>query len=204
MAYGRHQTEVVQGGRPQAVNQAPDVGDCLLALLFEPGQQLFGGRLLGDHAAGGVEPDGEGAERGPQAVVQIPPEAPPLLLARRNQPLPRAPQVGREARGVGGRARLMRQVVEQPPVGRGECLPWSPRCHNQLSYLFRVVHERQDHGFARGTTVLGRRYELAVLPEGDCCVGQLQRLVTVSTMVESASSGASVPSRRLPRRDRTT
>ena len=73
---------------------------------------------MGEPVAGGLDLERERRELRTEAVVQVAPQASPLLLARRDQPLARTLQVGGQAHGMGRDAGLVGEVVEQAPVRR--------------------------------------------------------------------------------------
>jgi hypothetical protein len=52
-----------------------------------------------------------------QAVVQVAPEAPPLLLTRTYQPLAGVLQIGGEPNGVHGHLSLSGEILKQAAVG---------------------------------------------------------------------------------------
>jgi hypothetical protein len=77
---------------------------------------------------------------------------------------------------VYGNAGLARDIVQQPPVRSGEILPRGARGQDQLSYLPRLVGERQGDRLARRGPVLSHCHESTSPVQADGGVGQFERL----------------------------
>ena len=160
LADGREEPQVVERGGPETVNQAPDVAHGVLRLVLEAREQrLCVLRFAPDQLASRVEPEGQARERGAKAVVQIPPQAPPLFLSGRDEPLAGALQVGRQPHGVHGDLGLPGEVLKQPAVGGRELLAGRPRGDHQATDLLPLVYERPCVRFSRGGPVSRRGTE---------------------------------------------
>ena len=104
------------------MHRAADVRDGVPGALREVGKQGVCGRIVGEAVAGGLDLEREGGELGTDAVVQVAPEASPLL-PRRHEALALALEIRGEPDGVGCDADLAGEVLEQPQVGLRERLP---------------------------------------------------------------------------------
>src|SRR6478735_6775450 len=121
VAQRRDQAELVQRGWSQPLHQSSYLADALAGLVGEPRDQVR--RLLGvvvDEVGGRLEAHRERRERGAEAVVQVAPEPPPLLLPRRDQPLPRDLELTVGGDRLHEGADLGPHVLEQPTVPRPE------------------------------------------------------------------------------------
>ncbi len=115
------QAELVQGGRAQPFDQAPDIDHGAADLLAEV-VQLAGGAVA---ARREQRPRGLGLQRQPgqrraDAVVQVPAQPAPFFLPGQDEALPRALQVLAEQPRVQRAAELPGQVVHQPFLGRAQ------------------------------------------------------------------------------------
>ena len=116
-----HETELVECRWSQSVDQPAYLGDlvpCLLGQLPDEVGRL--GRVLGDQVAGGVEPHRHRGQRRPEPVVQVATHAAPLLLAGRDQVLPRQLELAVDGDRLGQRTDLAADVLQQPPVAGPE------------------------------------------------------------------------------------
>jgi len=95
------------------------------------------GRRLGAHADRG--------QRGAQAIVQVPPEASPLIFARKHESLPRTSQGVVECEVVDRRAHLAREIVDEATVGRRERLTRLACAQPQAPYQHRMRHQLDLH-----------------------------------------------------------
>ena len=103
--------------------------------------------------------------------MQVAPQAPPLLLARVDQPLARTLEVGGEAHGVGGGLGVAGEVVEQAPICRAERLARGAGGEYQLPDGLRPVGERQDERLSFGPPYSATVSKALVPLEGDRHVG---------------------------------
>src|SRR5215207_3770870 len=87
---------------------------------------------------------------GPQAVVQVAPQAPPLLLPGCDKVFAGASQVGGESHSVNGNLCLAGEVLKQAPVSIGEHFSGCPRTYYETPDLLPLIHEQQGFGFCRG------------------------------------------------------
>jgi hypothetical protein len=166
------EAEGVERRRPERVDEVANVRDGGLGALDEVGQQLlctFG--MGGNEVPCGLCGHRQAGELWPEPVVQVAPEAPPLLLASRDQPLARALKVGGEPQGLVGEAHrmdghadLVREVLKELPVRRSERLVSSARPQDQATNRLAPVDERQSlwilcrlargrHGLERGVSL---------------------------------------------------
>ena len=98
--------ELVERRRAQAVDQPADVGDHRLHLLGGRHEQLVGAlQIRRGQVADGLEREREPGQGRPEAVVQVAPDPPPLLLAQLDDALPRRPAAPARARRRGRRLR---------------------------------------------------------------------------------------------------
>ena len=117
LADGRDDPQIIQGGWPQAVYEPPHFGEGLLRSLLEARERLFGVLRPGpDQLARRMELQGKACQRGPNAIVQVAPQAPPLLLTRCDQSFAGVLEVGGERDGVHGYLGLTGQVLQKLPV----------------------------------------------------------------------------------------
>ena len=159
------QAQVVEGGRAQPVDRRP-------AAVADRAQPQRGavqdrvGRLgvPGVHVPRGLDLQGRGGERRTDAVVQVPPQPPPLLLAGAHQQLAGVLEVAAQQHAVHGHRRLPRQAGQQPVVGPGEPTRTAP--DPQLAQ--RLPGVREDDG-------LGRRFHTRAAGGDDRAVPQHQR-----------------------------
>ena len=107
------QSELVERGWPQVVNQTPDIGHCRLSVdlqLLEQRLSAFGiAREQGARRAGLQRLGGESRT---EAVVKVAPEPSALLLERRYKPLARTLKLFCDDDRVDGRGGLARQIRE--------------------------------------------------------------------------------------------
>jgi hypothetical protein len=106
-----------------------------------------------------------------QAIVQITPQTPPLLLPRRHQSLARALQIVGKPHRAHRHLGLPGEVLQQAAVGVRKSLPPRPRGEHQAPDLFPLVYERQDLRFVSRRTVRCGSSELPVLFEQYSHVG---------------------------------
>ncbi len=107
---GADEAELVEGGRAKIVDDAAHVGDGLLCLGLQFGEERGDGlRVVDEEVHRGIVLEGEGGESRAESVVEVAAEAAALLLAGRDEPLPRPLEVGGEAGGVGGGSGLPRR-----------------------------------------------------------------------------------------------
>ena len=103
----------------------------------------------------------------PQAIMEIAPQPPPLLLPCGDEPLARPLEVRGQARGVDHHAGVVSQCLKQPPIGQGKArLSWARR-EVQKSHGLRVIHQRQWHSHARAVAK-GRGQ--ALVPPARACL----------------------------------
>src|SRR5215467_5882114 len=115
---GAGQPEVVQRRGAQFVDQAADVGDRRLGLFPQVLQQRAGRVRVGAHEpAGGVELHGDPGQDGAEAVVQVAADAASFFFPGGDQPLPGLLELCGQAGRVHGRAGVVGQAGQQPPVG---------------------------------------------------------------------------------------
>ena len=177
LADGREEAQIVERGRPEPINQASYVAHGVLRLVLEAREQLLCVlRLAPDQLASRVEPEGQARERGAKAVVQISPQAPPLLLPAGHELLAGALQVGRQPHGVHGDLGLPGEVLKEHAVGGRELLTGRPRGDHQATDLLPLVDERPCVRFSLGGPVSRRGTETFSLLEQDSSVRQLERL----------------------------
>jgi hypothetical protein len=112
LAKGRNEAEFVERRWAQGVDRAPDVGDGSPYALGQVGEQALGLWVAGEAVACGFELECEGGQLRTDAVVQVAPEAPSLLLAAGHQPFAGSLQVSCETHGVGGDPYLAGEVLE--------------------------------------------------------------------------------------------
>ena len=111
--------ELVERGRPQAVDQPADLADVGLGLvgeLTERAARASGSRRTRSRATSSRI--SVAASDGPQTVVQVATQAPALLLARRDEPLAAALELAAAGQGLHERAHLGADVLEQASVAR--------------------------------------------------------------------------------------
>jgi hypothetical protein len=111
---GPDQTQLVEGRRPEAVDQPTHVVHGGGRLALELAEQGAGGRWIVLQPGGDqVQAEGDPGKRGADPVVQVPAQATAFLLARLDQPGPRrAQRIGECGCGDGG-ARRPGELGEQ-------------------------------------------------------------------------------------------
>ena len=151
------QAQLVERWRSQRVHQRPQVADDAPRLSFELAQHSDRARRVGgDQVLGGAQPLAQAGQRGSQAVVQIPMEAPALLLPDAHRAVPGTPQVCGQAGRAHGRARLGRHLAEQVEVSLREPFPGT-RCNPQPADLATLERHREPAQLRAGRcAVLGR------------------------------------------------
>ncbi len=140
LADGADESQVVERGRAESVDQAPDVGYRALGLGFEaPEQGSRGVGVLIQHVFSHIQLERKAAEHRAEPVVQVASQATALFLPGSDQPLPRTLEVRRETHGVGGYPGLAGEVFEQPSVGGGELSLAGAGAEQQLPYRLVLV-----------------------------------------------------------------
>ncbi len=161
LGQGAHEPAVVQGGGTQVVDEPAHVGDHLLHLRTRL-PQLGLGRVgfPVDEEPGGLEPEHHAGQSRPQAVVEVPADAPAFLLAGQHHPLPTLLELVGHPAGARRRGRLPDQVAEQLLVAAGETAAQAPRRQHQAPDGGPPVGDRQGPGPVR-TIAVGRHQLLA-------------------------------------------
>src|SRR5829696_6153439 len=169
--------QVVERRRPETINQTPHVHHGILSLLRQTREQHLGVLWFApDQLASSFELQGKARERWPQAIMQVAPEAPPLLLSGCDQPFPGALQIRGESDGVHGDLCLSSKVLKQSPIAGGELFAGGSGRDHQAPYLLPLVDERQGFRFCPGRSVGGGTPKAISLLEQDGYIGQLERL----------------------------
>ena len=114
------------------------------------------------------------ASCGPEPVVEVAAQAAALLLARGDQPLARALEIGGETDGMRRRADLAGEVPQQAPVRRRELLAGAARRDQQLAHPLALVLQRETEHRIVGSRSRCRSGR-AGLPQRDRGVRGLQR-----------------------------
>ena len=152
---GGHQAELVQGGRPQVVDEPADVGEGGLHLGLEFGERRGrGSGSVRQGVAGRVEAERDAGQRRAEPVVQVTADPAPLLLARGDECFAGALQVTGERRGVSGDRDVPGQVVKQREVALAVGLCRGPLRDDQRPGLRTAQHQRHDD---LGVGLAGRR-----------------------------------------------
>jgi hypothetical protein len=139
----RHEAQLVECWRAQVVDEPAHVGYRALGLPVEAVEQNVGGvRVAPQQVPCGGDAQRDAGEQGTQTVVQVTPQAPALLLPRRDQPFPGLLQVGGQTHGVGRHAELAGDAVEQLPFGAREHLPGPARRQHQPANLLTLEGQR--------------------------------------------------------------
>jgi hypothetical protein len=159
------------------MDQVPDVSDGRAEFVAQLHHQLISGcRVAWDEAPEGASLDVQSGQLCAQTVVQVTPEASPLLLPGCYQAFARALEVGSEPDGVHSDLSLAGEILQQAPVGIGEAFSGCPGREYQVPYLLPLVYKRQGLGFSHGRAV-GRSAPRALfLVKEDGRVGQLESL----------------------------
>ena len=171
------QAELVDRGGSQAIDETTDVADRAGDLGPELGQQLLGMvRVRAQLALGSLGAHPDRRQRRTQAVVQVAAQAPALLLAGRDDPLPRCPQVV----GQDGRVRrdpdLAGEVVEEADVRVGQGVARPAGRHEQPADLAGAVGEAPLHQLVGSRAVLGRESSGRAVTELERDVREAQRI----------------------------
>ena len=117
----RDQSELVERGGAQAVDQAAYLGDLVAGEVGEPADHLGRlGRIGGDQVLGGLQPHGHRGQRRAEAVVEVAAQPAALLLARGDQLLAGAHQLAVGQHRLDERADLGADVLEQEAVAAAE------------------------------------------------------------------------------------
>ena len=115
--------ELVERRRAKAVDQPADVSDHRLHLLGGRDEELVGAlEIRAGEVADGLEREREPGQCRPEAVVQVATDAPPLLLAKLDDALPRQLQLLRETDCVDGGGDLGCEVGDQAVVALPQAL----------------------------------------------------------------------------------
>ena len=106
------------GGRRSSTSRRTSASDCCTSTLSWSASSAASSACRRRHPLHGVEAQRDPGQGGTEAVVQVAPDPPPLLLAHGDETLAGALQVVRQAGGVHRDPDLPAEVVEQPQVGR--------------------------------------------------------------------------------------
>ncbi|MDP9358267.1 MAG: hypothetical protein M3R02_23865, partial [Chloroflexota bacterium] len=161
------EAKFVQGGRPQRVDDAADVGHRLLRLRLEVRQQSVGDRVVAEAVARRRQLQAEAGQPRPEAVVQIAPETAALLFARGDQAPARALEVGGESRGVRRDPRLPRDLFQQAAIRHAEALSGGTRREDQGPDSRALVDERQPDEVGRRRSGAGTPVQLPLVDGGE-------------------------------------
>ena len=81
LLYGAQQTQLIERGQAQVIDQAPDILQGCGAILFDlPEQRLSRLRVRLDQGAGRADFKGLGGQRRTEPIVQIAPDTPAFLF----------------------------------------------------------------------------------------------------------------------------
>ena len=104
--------------------------------------------------ANGLEREREPCQRRPEAVVQVPADASPLLLAKLDDALPRQLELLREPHCMDRARNLRREVGDQAMVALTQALA-SSRCKPELTDDDPLVDQRKREEVSARLPVLG-------------------------------------------------
>jgi hypothetical protein len=142
LADSPEQSQFIERGRTQVVDQAADIGNDR-AQRGAPFSYQSGclTRILRDQRSYRSCLEVEGGQGWSQAIVQVTTQAPTFFLACRYEPLACSLQFGCEPHGVSGYACLARKVIEQAAIGRGEGFSSGARSKQQLADDLSLVDQ---------------------------------------------------------------
>src|SRR4029077_19283079 len=106
---GLYEPEIIQGGRPQVSYDRAHVRDRSLGLVAGPIEQLAD--VAAGTVAGSLDRERDPGQGGSKSVMEIPPNAATLLLARVDDPLARMPDLGCESKCIERRRDLANEQV---------------------------------------------------------------------------------------------
>ena len=174
-ADGTGEPDLVQCGRPQAVHEAPHLGEHPADVGPGRGQRRVGGReVAAGLDAGGVDPTRDGGERRAEAVVQVAAQPAALVLHRRDEQLAAALQLVGQPRGTGGGRRLTDDVGEQPLVGRAQTRRGTALRQEEPPDRLAAVRDGQGSGDLRARAVLDHEHLPATLAHLDADVREAE------------------------------
>jgi hypothetical protein len=115
------EAQLIQPGRAQVINDAPDIPDNSMGRLAELRQQFTGtAGILADQDGRDFELHGEGGQRWPKPVMEIPAEPATFFFPGEDQLLPGFLQPARQESVVARLGKVAGDRFDKPPVPEGE------------------------------------------------------------------------------------
>ena len=130
-----HEPQLVERGRPKPFDQLPNVGQRLVHLGPQSVQQQLGGVGVPPECFGGrLGPHADGRQRRTEAVVEVPPEPPSLLLPGSHEALARTKQVLPQPDRMDRRSCLASEVLEETELIGPEAILAGPGRHDEPAH----------------------------------------------------------------------